>query len=235
MSARWSKDLARKAALYQKSMAAVQELGRSTVKGRYEGITVTYNGFGRIEDIHADPEQCPHLFAADKLNLQYLEKGVTEAVYDAFQQMKLRKRMHWRDIDPTQDYESPDNLPPFPFDFKSLPVAPKELAVDHLPDGIYGADFQDPHIAMAEKLRQARQEAEVERQFQRALAVETALRTEAFTRKVPLEELRQRKKDALKRIKGRQARRQAMEEKAVKELEMREAKEQEQSTPQEQG
>lgn len=35
MTARWSKDLARKATLYQKSMAAVQDLGRSTVKGRF--------------------------------------------------------------------------------------------------------------------------------------------------------------------------------------------------------
>uniref|UniRef100_A0A7S1JAI9 Uncharacterized protein n=1 Tax=Eutreptiella gymnastica TaxID=73025 RepID=A0A7S1JAI9_9EUGL len=224
---RWQKDLALKVALYEKSMVALRDLSKSTVRGRYGGITIVYDGLGRVQQVQADPSQCEGLYTADKkLNVQYLQKGVSEAMLDACEQMRVKKKMYWRDVDPRQDFELMENLPPFPFDLQALEQAPASLAVDHLPDGIYDPKYQDPALEYNRRMEEQAKEKELYARYRRALTLETALRKEAFTKRVPLAQLRKMKQSQARRIKAKMQDQEALEARVKRELQERKERKQ---------
>ena len=60
---------------------------------RHDGISVVYDGLGRIRNIHVEPSQCPNLIQGTedvkKLNLPLLQKGISAAILDAHDKVKI--------------------------------------------------------------------------------------------------------------------------------------------------
>eukprot|EP00994_Dinema_validum_P004201 NODE_2237_length_738_cov_49.867925_g1806_i0.p1 GENE.NODE_2237_length_738_cov_49.867925_g1806_i0~~NODE_2237_length_738_cov_49.867925_g1806_i0.p1 ORF type:complete len:184 (-),score=20.92 NODE_2237_length_738_cov_49.867925_g1806_i0:119-670(-) len=153
MSFGFSRNLTSRVIRYQKSLECCEILRKSSVQGRHEGISVTYNGTGVVEHVDIDPS-FPQLFVDGKLDLAYIQRGVCQAILDANAKMNDMKQLQWVATDPQQQYEPPHNLPPFPFEHPS--AVAKQFSVSHLPDVVDDESSTKPIKVMRSKHQKRR-------------------------------------------------------------------------------